>query len=213
MDSSPKFGGSIPQHYDHGLGPIVFVDYAADIAVRAAALKPMRVLETAAGTGIVSRALRDTLAADTQLTSTDLSPQMLEVARAKFAPEERIAFQQADATALPFDDQSFDVVVCQFGVMFYPDKDLGYREVSRVLVPGGHYLFSVWDSHRNNPYSRIAHQVLGTVFPVDPPQFQRVPFSYPFEPIKDSARRRGLYRHHGQRAEDPQGGAGSDALR
>jgi len=181
-----SFSGSIPEHYDSGLGPLIFVDYADDIARRAAALKPARVLETAAGTGIVSRRLRDHLPPATHLTSTDLVPGMLEIATAKFKPEEQVTFQPADATALPFGDASFDVVVCQFGVMFYPDKDKGYREVHRVLAPGGHYLFSVWDAHRYNPFGRIPHETAATFFPDDPPQFQSIPFSYGFDSIKHS---------------------------
>ena len=184
--SDASFVGSIPEHYDAGLGPIIFVDAAADMARRATALKPGRVLETAAGTGIVTRALRNGLPQACAITATDLNPPMLDVARAKFAAGENVTFATADAMALPFADGSFDLVVCQFGVMFFPDKDLGYREVRRVLTAGGHYLFNVWDGHRNNPYGRIAHEVIGQFFPNDPPQFLRVPFSYPFEPIKDS---------------------------
>jgi SAM-dependent methyltransferase len=185
-DDTAAFTGSIPEHYDHGLGPIIFADYAADMAARAAAGSPARVLETAAGTGIVTRRLRDLLPAAAHLTATDLNPPMLEVARTKFRQGEQVEFQPADAMALPFADGSFDTVVCQFGVMFYPDKDTSYREVRRVLVPGGRYLFSVWDSHRHNPFGRIGHEVAGSFFPVDPPQFLSLPFSYPFDPIKDS---------------------------
>lgn len=182
--NATSFSGSIPEHYDSGLGPLVFIDYADDIARRAAALKPARVLETAAGTGIVSRRLRDRLPAATRLTSTDLIPGMLEVAKAKFKPTEQVEFQPVDATALPFGDASFDVVVCQFGVRFYPDKEKSYREVHRVLAPGGHYLFNVWDAHRYNPLGRIAHETAGRFFPDDPPQFQSIPFSYAFDSIK-----------------------------
>src|SRR4029453_14669794 len=102
--------------------PIIFAGYAADIARRAAADRPARVLETAAGTGIVTRKLRDALPADTQLTATDLNPPMLDIARAKFRPGEQVGFQPADAIALPFADQSFDAIVCQFGVMFFPTR-------------------------------------------------------------------------------------------
>jgi ubiquinone/menaquinone biosynthesis C-methylase UbiE len=184
---SAQFIGSIPQHYDQGLGPLIFVDYAAEIARRAAAGSPARVLETAAGTGIVTRRLRDALPASTHLTATDLNPPMLEIARAKFRPGEQVEFKPADATALPFADAGFDAVVCQFGVMFYPDKDKSYREVHRVLAPGGRYLFSVWDAHRYNPFGRIAHQVAGSFFTADPPQFYNVPFSaHQIDPIKES---------------------------
>jgi ubiquinone/menaquinone biosynthesis C-methylase UbiE len=141
------FTGSIPAFYDHGLGPVFFADFADDIAQRAAESAPMRVLEIAAGTGIVTRRLRDLLPREAHLIATDLNPPLLEVARRKFRPDERVEFQPADATALPFPDTSFDVLVCQFGVMFFPDKDKGHREAHRVLVSRGRYLFSVWDSH------------------------------------------------------------------
>ena len=125
------FTGSIPQHYDRSLGPLIFADYAADISHRVAACSPARVLETAAGTGIVTRWLRDVLPAGVRLTATDLNPPMLEIARTKFRPGEQVDFQPADATALPFADSSFDAVVCQFGVMFFPDKDKSSRGSSR----------------------------------------------------------------------------------
>jgi ubiquinone/menaquinone biosynthesis C-methylase UbiE len=178
--------GSIPQQYDRNLGPLLFTEYAADIAHRVAALNPRRVLETAAGTGIVTRALRDALPTAASLTATDLNAPMLDVAATKFRPGEAVEFRTADAMALPFDDASFDAIVCQFGVMFFPDKDRSYREVFRVLAPAGHYVFSIWDSHRHNPIGRIAHEVIGSFFPTDPPQFQSVPFAYRFEPIKES---------------------------
>jgi ubiquinone/menaquinone biosynthesis C-methylase UbiE len=156
--------GSISQHYDRSLGPLIFVDYAADISHRVAACSPARVLETAAGTGIVTRRLRDQLPAGVRLTATDLNPPMLEIARTKFRPGEQVEFQPADATVLPFADGSFDAVVCQFGVMFFPDKDKSYREVYRVLAPGGHYLFNIWDSHRHNPFGRNCARSHGKLF-------------------------------------------------
>ena len=178
--------GNVPQHYDQNLGPLLFSDYAADLARRIATLNPRRVLETAAGTGIVTRALRDALPANADLTATDLNAPMLDIAATKFRPSEAVEFRTADATALPFADASFDAIVCQFGVMFFPDKDKSYREAFRVLATGGHYVFSIWDSHRHNPIGRIAHEVIGGFFPADPPQFQSVPFAYRFEPIKES---------------------------
>lgn len=186
-DQSSSFTGSIPEHYDRGLGPVIFVDYANDLARRVAANTPMHVLEIAAGTGIVTRRLRDVLPAGAQLTATDLNPPMLEVARTKFQKGERVAFQPADATALPFGDAAFDMIVCQFGVMFFPDKDKSYREVYRALEHGGRYIFSVWDSHAHNPYGRVAHEVIGGFLPADPPQFYQVPFGYHrIDPIKAS---------------------------
>jgi ubiquinone/menaquinone biosynthesis C-methylase UbiE len=187
QDNAAGFTGNIPEHYDHGLGPMIFVDYAEDMAQRVATPTPARVLETAAGTGIVTRKLRDVLPSGVRLTATDLNAPMLEIARTKFRPDEEVEFQPADAMALPFADVSFDAVVCQFGVMFFPDKDKSYREVHRVLAPGGWYLFSVWDAHRYNPFGRIADEVPRRFFPSDPPQFYRVPFSYhQIDPIKES---------------------------
>ena len=152
-----------------------------------AACSPARVLETAAGTGIVTRQLRDLVPAGVRLTATDLNPPMLEVARARFRADEQVDFRPADATALPFPDGSFDAVVCQFGVMFYPEKDKSYRETYRVLTPGGRYLFNVWDAHHYNPFGRITHEVAASFFPADPPQFYKVPFSYhQIDPIKES---------------------------
>jgi SAM-dependent methyltransferase len=164
---------------------VIFADYAADLARRVAAAEPANVLEIAAGTGIVTRALRDA-AARSELVATDLSPAMLEIARPKFRADETVTFQPADALALPFADASFDVVACQFGIMFYPDKDQGNREAFRVLKPGGRYIFSVWDAHRNVPFARIAHELATRLFPNDPPQFMKVPFSYGFDAAQDS---------------------------
>jgi ubiquinone/menaquinone biosynthesis C-methylase UbiE len=120
------------------------------------------------------------------MTATDLNAPMLEIARAKFKAEERVTFQPADATALPFGDGSFDAVVCQFGIMFFPDKPKSFGEVHRVLKPGGRIFFSVWDAHRYNPFGRIAHEVVGRFFPENPPQFYTVPFScHAIDPVKE----------------------------
>lgn len=186
-DQISHFVGNIPEHYDSGMGPVIFVDFADDLARRVAAGSPARVLETAAGTGIVTRRLRDLLPAASRLLATDLNPPMLAVSQTKFRAGETVEFQQADATALPFADDSFDAVVCQFGVMFFPDKAKSYSEAFRVLARGGRYLFSVWDAHRHNSYGRIAHEVAATFFPTDPPQFYQVPFPYSaIDPIKES---------------------------
>jgi SAM-dependent methyltransferase len=186
-NNAAGFTGDIPQHYDEGLGPILFVDYADDIARRAAAYAPKRVLETAAGTGIVTRRLYEVLP-QAEILATDLNMPMLEWAAKKFKPSERrVSFRPADATALPFADNLCDTMVCQFGVMFYPDKEKSYREAYRVLAPGGRYIFNVWDSHRHNPFGRMAHEIASSFFPVDPPQFYNVPFGYHLiDPIKES---------------------------
>jgi SAM-dependent methyltransferase len=177
-DQSAHFTGSIPANYDSGLGPHLFVDFAADLARRVVAANPGRVLEIAAGTGIVTRLLRDALPGSTRLIASDLNPPMLEIAKQKFSSDDRIEFQPADATALPFADGDFDAVVCQFGVMFFPDKDKAYREAYRVLASGGRYHFNVWDSFAFNPFARISHDTIGRFFNSDTPAFFTVPFGY-----------------------------------
>lgn len=182
-----SFVGTIPEHYDAGLGPVIFADFADDLARRVAIDAPSRVLEVAAGTGILTRRLRNLLPVTAHLTATDLNPPMLEVARAKFRRGEQVDFRPADATTLPFPDGSFDAVACQFGLMFFPDRNKAHREAYRVLAPRGRYHFSVWDSHRHNPFGRIAHEVAGSFFPADPPQFYRVPFiCHEIDPIKEA---------------------------
>jgi SAM-dependent methyltransferase len=184
-DNSAKFVGSIPELYERGMGPVIFADFALDMAQRVKALNPKMVVETAAGTGILTRALRDALPGRTKIIATDLNPPMLEIARRKFARGEPVNLQPADAVTLPFDDECCDLLVCQFGVMFFPDKQASFNTAYRVLEDGGHYLFSVWDSHAFNPFGEITHRVAGTFFPDDPPQFYAVPFSYcAIDPIK-----------------------------
>ena len=157
-DETTGFVGSIPEHYDRALGPIFFTDYAEHTARLVAGYAPSRVLETGAGTGIVTRRLRDLLPATTMLIATDLNPPMLDVAQKKFRSGQPIEFRQADAMALPFADGSFDAVVCQFSAQFFPDKEKSYREAYRVLVRGGRYVFSVWDGGYNR-HARIADEV------------------------------------------------------
>jgi SAM-dependent methyltransferase len=176
--NAARFTGSIPQNYDRDLGPHFFAGYAADLARRVSALGPQSVLELAAGSGIVSRELRNTLAADCTLLASDLNGAMLEVAKAKFETDEQISFEEVDATDLRFDDASFDVVACQFGVMFFPDKDRSYAEVRRVLRPGGSYVFNVWGPWEDNRFAQIGHELIGSFFPDDPPGFYKVPFGY-----------------------------------
>jgi SAM-dependent methyltransferase len=186
-DDPTRFVGSIPEHYDQGMGPVIFARPADLVATQVASFEPSRVLETAAGTGIVTRRLRDLLPAAAEIVATDLNPAMLDTAGRKFRPGEAVMFQPADATALPFADGEFDAMVCQFGVMFYPDKETAYREARRVLKPGGRYVFSVWDAVDHNPFARIVGAALRSAFASDPPPFLNVPFGYAaLDPIKAS---------------------------
>lgn len=158
-DKNAAFVGSVPENYDRYLGPMLFEPYANDIAQRIPARDGISVLETACGTGIVTAKLRERLPAGARLVATDLNEGMI-----KFAQQKRgapgIEWQMADMTALPFPDQSFDYVVCQYGVMFLPDKTAGMREAYRVLKPGGKFIFNIWDSLRTNDLSRVVNDVV-----------------------------------------------------
>src|SRR6187200_1125987 len=131
------FTESVPENYDRYMGPMLFEPYADDLVQRLKLRDPMRVLEVACGTGIVTRHLRERLSPDSELIATDLSEPMLVMAQRKFDANAAIKWQQADAMALPFPDESFDAVVCQFGLMFVPDKAAAVAEAFRVLRPGG----------------------------------------------------------------------------
>jgi len=176
-DANAHFQGSIPENYDRYLGGVLFEPYARDLAGRIDAKPGARVLEIACGTGIVTRRLRERLPAGVRLVATDLNEPMLEYARRKLLETRGIEWGQADACALPYPPASFETVVCQFGMMFVPDKTAAFREARRVLVPGGTFLLSVWDSLEQNRFARMAHETIGSFFTVDPPTFYQVPFS------------------------------------
>jgi ubiquinone/menaquinone biosynthesis C-methylase UbiE len=172
------FAGSIPTIYDSYLGPLIFEPYAQDLASRLSALNPESVLETAAGTGIVTRALLRSLSAGASVVATDLNQPMLDHA-AKQVSSSRVSWQKADAQALPFPDATFDAVVCQFGAMFFPDKQKAYREARRMLKPGGRFIFNVWDRIEHNEFADLVTTAVAEVFAGDPPRFlARTPHGY-----------------------------------
>ena len=171
------FKSSMPAFYDRYLGPIQFAPWAAETAARVAKRKPVLLLETACGTGIVTCAIADA-SPQTDIVATDFSQPMLDFAASKRS-DAKIEWKQADAQALPFLDASFDMLVCQFGVMFFPDKAKAYSEARRVLKPGGCFLFVVWDSIEANELPRTSAAAVAALFPADPPTFmQRVPYGY-----------------------------------
>jgi SAM-dependent methyltransferase len=177
MSAGVIFKGAMPAFYDRYLGPITFTPYAAEMVARVERAAPARLLETACGTGVLTYALRDALPADVSIVATDISAEMVAFAAAKRPA--RIEWKQADALALPFPDAAFDTLVCQFGVMFFPDKAKGFREARRVLKTGGTFLFSVWDRIEANELPYVSTQTLARLFPDDPPSFmQRVPYGY-----------------------------------
>jgi ubiquinone/menaquinone biosynthesis C-methylase UbiE len=178
-ESDKLFAGSIPEYYDRYMAPLIFEPFAADIAQRAASLSPSAVLETAAGSGVVTRALAPRLPLGASYVVTDLNQPMLDYAASRQAPDSRITWRQADALALPFEDAAFDLVCCQFGAMFFPDRILGYREAKRVLKPGGYFLFNVWDRIEENVFADDVTNALAEIFPNDPPRFlARTPHGY-----------------------------------
>jgi ubiquinone/menaquinone biosynthesis C-methylase UbiE len=173
------FAGSIPENYDRYMVPLIFEGYARDMARRAAALSPKAVLETAAGSGVVTRALAPGLSPDASYVVTDLNQPMLDYAATRQDPDDRLSWRRADAQALPFEDAVFDLVVCQFGVMFLPDRPSAYREARRVLKPGGRFLFNAWDRIEDNVFADDVTRALAEFFPDDPPRFMaRTPHGY-----------------------------------
>jgi SAM-dependent methyltransferase len=176
--SDTRFAGAVPKAYETYLVPLLFEPYAADLAGRVAALAPANVLEIAAGTGVVTRALASRLPPSVSIVATDLNPPMLAEAEA-IGTSRPVEWRPADAMALPFADATRDVVVCQFGAMFFPNKATAFAEALRVLRPGGTFLFSVWTGLADNELADEVQSALTSVFPEDPPRFlERLPHGY-----------------------------------
>jgi ubiquinone/menaquinone biosynthesis C-methylase UbiE len=177
MNSDTSFTGSVPNVYDSKLGPLIFAPYAEDMADRAEALRAGRVLELAAGTGIATAALARRLP-DARIEATDLNADMVSLARSR-RELGTVRWSIADAMALRFDDAAFDLVTCQFGVMFFADRPRAFRETRRVLEPGGAFLFNVWDSLEQNDVARIVTAAVAAAFSDDPPSFvERTPHGH-----------------------------------
>lgn len=170
--------GSIPEYYDQYLGPLIFEEYAGDLARRVSVPVGGTVLEIAAGTGIATRHLRKALRKTVRLVVTDLNKPMLEFARRKLRSKLNVEFQAADATQLPFADSSFDAVACQFSLMFFPEKAAALRETARVLKPGGAFVFNLWDSYDHNYLIRTINDILINLFPQNPPPYFDTPYGY-----------------------------------
>ena len=183
-ETDKVFAGSIPEIYDAFLVPLIFEGFADDLAQRIASATPQAVLETAAGSGVLTRALARRLLPNTQYVATDLNQPMLDQASRRQDDDERITWQQANALSLPFPDHAFDAVCCQFGVMFFPDRIAAYREARRVLKPGRRFAFNVWDRIDENVFADDVTNALAEVFPDDPPLFlSRTPHGYHDVPL------------------------------
>jgi SAM-dependent methyltransferase len=177
-ENDTLFAGSLPEIYDSYLVPLIFESYAADVAARVCERPPGSLLELAAGTGAVTRALAAALPAGTRIVATDRNQPMLDRAAA-VGVSQTVEWRQADALELPFDDASFDAVVCQFGVMFFPDRPKAFAEAHRVLRPGGRLVFNTWDRIEENEFADAVTQALVPLFPDDPPRFlARTPHGY-----------------------------------
>jgi SAM-dependent methyltransferase len=177
-DTDKVFSGSIPKLYETYLVPLIFEPYAADLVSRLAARSVTRILEVAAGTGVVTRALASGLSERASIVATDLNQPMLDHAAA-LGTKSSVEWRQADAMQLPFRDATFDAVVCQFGAMFFPDKAKAFSEARRVLRPGGVFMFNVWDRIEENEFAHTVTTSLETLFPLDPPRFlARTPHGY-----------------------------------
>ena len=175
MADVTAFTGKIPEHYERYLGPLLFEPFADDLVRRLSVHDDMRILEVACGTGIVTRRLVEKLAGRGSIVATDLNEAMYAHARTRLPRRGDATWRHADGTSLPFETKSFDVVICQFGLMFFSDKAAGAREAFRVLKPGGLYLFNVWDTLEQNPVPRLTHETVASFFPSDPPKFYAVP--------------------------------------
>lgn len=179
------FAGSIPAIYDRCMVPLLFRPYAEVLADRARAHRPRRILETAAGTGVVTKALHDALP-DSEIVATDLNQPMLDVAATRIRSD-KVQFREADALDLPFDEGCFDLVACQFGVMFFPDKVAANAEARRVLRGGGRYMLVIWDEIDRNLATKAAGSAVARLFPDDPAAFyERIPFRYHDQPTIES---------------------------
>jgi SAM-dependent methyltransferase len=177
-DADAVFAGSVPELYDTYMVPLIFAPYATDLVSRLGSRPLSRVLEIAAGTGVVTRAMAAALPESCAIVATDLNQAMLDHARAVGTPR-TVEWRQADALRLPFQDAMFDAVVCQFGAMFFPDKSMAFAEARRVLRKGGVFIFSVWDRIGENEFADVVTTALASVFPWDPPRFMaRTPHGY-----------------------------------
>jgi ubiquinone/menaquinone biosynthesis C-methylase UbiE len=171
------FSGNIPKNYDSFLGPMFFEPYAIDLTNRIAKLKPINILEIASGTGRLTKMLSAVIAKGGTIIASDINPAMISYGKAQ-TKTDSIKWMEIDALSLPFEDNSFDLVVVQFGVMFYSDRVKAFKEARRVLKPGGTFIFNCWDEIKNNPLADITNETLKHFFPIDTPAFYSVPFSY-----------------------------------
>lgn len=179
MEENAKFSADVATIYDDGMGPYIFEPYAIDMANKIASSvnvsETSQVLELACGTGRLTTHLLSTFPPSTKIIASDLNVGMIDVAKKRISAS-NITFQEANIEALPFESSSFDLVVCQYGFMFCPNKEKAFAEAFRVLKPGGKLLFNVWGRLEENAVVVIPNEILKSLFPEDPPQFFYTPF-------------------------------------
>ena len=174
-DASRTWAEDMSAAYDQYLVPATFLPYAEDLARRIAPHRPQVVLELAAGTGVLTQAL-NALLPDTHIIATDLNQAMVDVGSRRVPSA---TWRQADAMDLPFDEQSTDVVACQFGVMFFPDRPAAYAGIGRLLKPGGRFFFNCWGPLDTHDVESAVIDALADAFPDDPPRFlAQIPHGY-----------------------------------
>jgi SAM-dependent methyltransferase len=197
-DTDKVFSGSISKLYETYLVPLIFEPYATDLVNRLASRTPSSVLEIAAGTGVVTRALASVLPEHVSIVASDLNQAMLDQAQV-VGTRRPVEWRQSDAMRLPFADDTFDAVVCQFGVMFFPEKSGAFAEARRVLRPGGVFMFNVWDRIEDNEFADAITTALGFLFPEDPPRFlARTPHGYHNSPTIERDLANGGFRKSAQ---------------
>ncbi len=175
------FDRTIPGIYEQYLGPYIFEPYAVYVSSRIKG-SPQQVLEIASGTGRVTWHIAERIGKSATLTATDLNPGMLNIARQQ-VDASNVEFREADAQELPFPDNSFDCVICQFGYMFLPERQKGFNEAWRVLRPGGQFLFVTWDKPENNITYHISHQTVLQFLKTPPPSFYGKPYTM-YDPVE-----------------------------
>jgi ubiquinone/menaquinone biosynthesis C-methylase UbiE len=174
--TTPRFSGSIPEHYDRVLGPMFFEPYAIEVSQRIDPSSVNTVLEIGSGTGRVTAHLRNVISSATKLIGSDISEDMLAVAKEKLKGLD-IDWRIIDAQDLPFDDDSIDVIVGCFCYMFVPDKHKAFAEAHRVLRPGGMFIFSTWDKLELNGASYTYRKIVKKLFEDSLPESYNLPFS------------------------------------
>ena len=174
--SNISFSGMIPENYEAYLGPMLFEPYALYISAMIKKMQPQSLLEIACGTGRLTQYL-PAVAPGAAIVASDVSAAMIEYSKTKY-PDLRVQWQVADGMNLPFENDRFDCVAEQYGIMFCKDKPLALRETYRVLQSGGVFIFSAWDKLQNNPVMHLCDLALPEFFPVDTPQFFKIPYSY-----------------------------------